>query len=196
MPNRYRLACALLTFALLSLRANATITLTPVIGAPTATTCTGGGCSSANPSCFRAPVGTAVPVTLVVTNTGSTTASPGQFLLTAPFGGVTGFLPPPGLSCSPGTSPFPPSGTNTLCLGPLLSLAPGASYSFSFTFTPTTLPTEFFAMISEPVVGFPPPGAPGSACILFAPPPIPALSGMELAALAILIGSIAIIRLR
>jgi len=190
-PHRYKLALGVLVFALLSVRANATITLTPVINAPLGTNCVtcGGGSQQ---SCFRVPAATPVPVTLTITNTGSSSATPAFFLLTVPSASVSGFVPPPGASCS--TVPLSPSGENFQCLV-LPALAPAATYTFSFTFTPPTLPTGFGVTISQPV-GVPlPPDLPGTACVSFAPPPVPALSGMWLAALALLFGAVALLRL-
>lgn len=177
---------------MLSARANATITLTPVISAPLGTNCQtcGGGSQQ---SCLRVPVGTAVPVTLIITNTGPTTATPGFFLLTVPSGSVGGFVPPPGASCS--IVPLPPSSENFQCFA-LPPLAVAATYPFSFTFTPPTLPTGFGVTIGQPTGVPPPPDLAGTACVSFAPPPVPALTGTWLAALALLFGAVALLRLR
>jgi len=190
--SRYLAACGIITFALLSARANATITLTPMINAPLATncvTCSGGS----QQSCLSVPAGTPVPVTLIITNTGPTTATPAFFLLTVPSGSVSGFVAPPGASCT--TVPLAPSSQNFQCFG-LPPLASAATFTFSFTFTPPTLPTGFGVTIGQPAGVPPPPDLPGTACVSFAPPPVPALMGTWLAALALLFAAVALVRLR
>jgi len=189
--HRYTLAVAVLVFALFSARANAVITLTPMVSAPVATNCQ--TCSILSPSsCFRAPAGTPVPVTLVITNTAPTAATPNFFLLSVFPGSVSGFVPPPGASCS---NSVVGSLQNFSCVS-LPALAAGATYTFSFTFTPPTLPTGFGAFISQPAGDPLPPNNPGNACVSFAPPPVPLLSGMWLAALGIFFAVAALLRLR